>query len=139
MADTYPTPEHGWTCFHCGETFTDYCAALTHFGIDPMADRAGCVEKLTAKDQSLLKKLRKAESRAHLLLRDNVRLEDESLQATLARKRTMGAENERLRVGISDLRAAIHACNRNPIPNSRRIRWRDLCDLLLAARETPDG
>lgn len=21
-SDTYQKPEHGWTCFHCGETFT---------------------------------------------------------------------------------------------------------------------
>lgn len=20
--ETYPMPKHGWTCFHCGETFT---------------------------------------------------------------------------------------------------------------------
>jgi hypothetical protein len=33
---TYPTPEHGWTCFHCGETFpgdmAGYHAARLHFG-----------------------------------------------------------------------------------------------------------
>lgn len=34
--DTYPTPEHGWTCFHCGETFPGTLAgqhdARRHFG-----------------------------------------------------------------------------------------------------------
>lgn len=34
--DTYPTPEHGWTCFHCGETFAGdaagHRAAQLHFG-----------------------------------------------------------------------------------------------------------
>lgn len=34
--DTYPTPEHGWTCFHCGETFpgtmAGQVAARLHFG-----------------------------------------------------------------------------------------------------------
>lgn len=30
--DTYPAPEHGWTCFHCGETFTHPNAARLHFG-----------------------------------------------------------------------------------------------------------
>ena len=35
--DTYPAPEHAWTCFHCGETFTRHQvnAARDHFGIDP--------------------------------------------------------------------------------------------------------
>jgi hypothetical protein len=35
-SDTYPTPEHGWTCFHCGEnfagTFGGQRAARLHFG-----------------------------------------------------------------------------------------------------------
>jgi len=34
--DTYPTPEHGWTCFHCGEHFPGNAggvyAARLHFG-----------------------------------------------------------------------------------------------------------
>lgn len=34
--DTYPTPKHGWTCFHCGETFPGNLAgqraAQLHFG-----------------------------------------------------------------------------------------------------------
>jgi len=35
-SDTYPTPAHGWTCFHCGEnfpgTFGGQRAARLHFG-----------------------------------------------------------------------------------------------------------
>jgi hypothetical protein len=30
--DTYPAPPHGWTCFHCGETFMHPNAARLHFG-----------------------------------------------------------------------------------------------------------
>ncbi len=34
--DTYPTPEHGWICFHCGEhfpgTMAGQCKARLHFG-----------------------------------------------------------------------------------------------------------
>jgi hypothetical protein len=34
--DTYPTPAHGWTCFHCGENFPGTMAgqheARMHFG-----------------------------------------------------------------------------------------------------------
>lgn len=30
--DKYPAPAHGWTCFHCGETFYHATAARLHFG-----------------------------------------------------------------------------------------------------------
>lgn len=30
----FETPKHGWTCFHCNETFTDRWSALNHFGGD---------------------------------------------------------------------------------------------------------
>ena len=32
---TYPAPRHGWTCFHCGETFIDEKKAREHFGETP--------------------------------------------------------------------------------------------------------
>lgn len=32
--DTYEAPVHGWTCFHCGQTFTTYRGAGLHFGKD---------------------------------------------------------------------------------------------------------
>lgn len=36
MSETYPTPAHGWTCFHCGENFPGTLAgqkaAQLHFG-----------------------------------------------------------------------------------------------------------
>lgn len=32
MSDTYPAPAHGWTCFHCGETFTSIAKARDHTG-----------------------------------------------------------------------------------------------------------
>lgn len=31
-AETYDTPRHGWTCFHCGETFRTEAGARLHFG-----------------------------------------------------------------------------------------------------------
>ena len=37
MPETYPTPEHGWVCFHCGEhfpgTMAGYQDARRHFGV----------------------------------------------------------------------------------------------------------
>lgn len=44
-ADTYPTPEHGWVCFHCGEHFPGDIpgsqAARAHFG-DHIAATPAC-------------------------------------------------------------------------------------------------
>jgi hypothetical protein len=38
-------PPHGWTCFHCGETFTNAGSARDHFGGDPDSV-PGCVLKV---------------------------------------------------------------------------------------------
>ena len=37
---TYSKPEHGWTCFHCGQTFTTVGSAQDHFGEYPSAPAA---------------------------------------------------------------------------------------------------
>jgi hypothetical protein len=62
--DTYPTPEHGWTCFHCGETFAPTLdgqrRAQVHFGATP-DENPGCIEKLNAEERSLLRRLRAAQ------------------------------------------------------------------------------
>lgn len=65
MTDTYPAPKHGWTCFHCGETFPPtldgQVRARVHFGTTP--DFApGCIEKLNAEERSLLRRLRSAQA-----------------------------------------------------------------------------
>jgi hypothetical protein len=57
--DTYPMPEHGWTCFHCGETFTTPGAARNHFGFEPASDTA-CRIKIGA-ERGLIMALRRAE------------------------------------------------------------------------------
>ena len=44
-ADTYQAPEHGWTCFHCGETFTTVGGARDHFGTDRWYE-PGCILKV---------------------------------------------------------------------------------------------
>jgi hypothetical protein len=42
---TYTAPPHGWTCFHCGETFTTPRTARDHFGTTP-DEKPGCVLKV---------------------------------------------------------------------------------------------
>ena len=66
MVDTYKQPEHGWTCFHCGETFKKVGAARDHFGtqIDGLA---GCQIK-AGEERGLLMALRKAEAEVEELL-----------------------------------------------------------------------
>lgn len=56
---TYPRPKHGWTCFHCGETFHTVGAARDHFGHDPMAE-PGCRIKV-GEELGLLIELRKSQ------------------------------------------------------------------------------
>jgi hypothetical protein len=65
----YPVPAHGWTCFHCGETFMHERAARDHFGATP--DREpGCVLRLTSEDRSLIRRLRAYEAEVEHLRHD---------------------------------------------------------------------
>lgn len=60
--DTYPAPAHGWTCFHCGETFTTPGSARDHFGADPSA-QPGCIVRVqVGQERGLLVALRQAEA-----------------------------------------------------------------------------
>lgn len=58
--ETYLPPPHGWTCFHCGDTFTTVGAARDHFGGDPLA-LAACQIK-AGEERGLVMALRKAEA-----------------------------------------------------------------------------
>ena len=58
--ETNPYPPHGWTCFHCGETFTTPGLARVHFGADPLA-LPGCRIKV-GDERRLLRELRNAEA-----------------------------------------------------------------------------
>lgn len=55
-------PAHGWTCFHCGETFTQPHAARQHFGYDQGYEPA-CIIKAGA-EKSMVEALRRAEASA---------------------------------------------------------------------------
>lgn len=59
-------PPLGWTCFHCGETFTTPGAARDHFGGDASAEPA-CQIKAGA-ERGLVMALRKAEEQAALAM-----------------------------------------------------------------------
>lgn len=54
--------KEAWTCFHCGETFTDRRCAALHFGADEQSAPA-CRIKAGA-EGSLLRALREAEQQA---------------------------------------------------------------------------
>jgi hypothetical protein len=60
MTQTYVKPEHGWTCFHCGENFTTPGSARDHFGADPLAE-PGCRIR-AGEERGLLMALRRAEA-----------------------------------------------------------------------------
>lgn len=59
--DTYAAPEHGWTCFHCGETFTTVGSARDHFGAAPDATPGCMVRVALGGERGLLSALRRAE------------------------------------------------------------------------------
>lgn len=75
-ADTYPMPAHGWTCFHCGETFRTPGSARIHFGTTP-ASTPGCVIK-AGDEKGLLMALRKAEDARDEFLRQRQRSDEDA-------------------------------------------------------------
>lgn len=58
---TYYRPEHGWTCFHCGETFTSVGSARDHFGATPEAEPGCMIRVQYGEERGLLMALREAE------------------------------------------------------------------------------
>jgi hypothetical protein len=60
---TYLMPTHGWTCFHCGETFTTPNAARWHFGATPDA-KPGCLLKVElGNERGWLARIRELETK----------------------------------------------------------------------------
>lgn len=67
--DTYEPPKHGWTCFHCGETFKTFGSARDHFGADPSAQPGCLIDQVALEEggkpergRGLLVALRKVEA-----------------------------------------------------------------------------
>lgn len=75
-ADTYPMPAHGWTCFHCGETFRTPGSARIHFGTTP-ASTPGCLIK-AGEEKGLLMALRRVEDERDELLKQRQRSDEEA-------------------------------------------------------------
>jgi hypothetical protein len=59
---TYPMPQDGWVCYHCGERFTTWGSAEDHFGKNPH-DTPACIIK-AGDERGLVMELRKAEQAA---------------------------------------------------------------------------
>lgn len=84
-SETYEPPAHGWTCFHCGETFTVWGEARDHFG-ETQGATAGCLiarvplETGAAREvgRGLLMALRKKEAANAALRRENEQLDHEA-------------------------------------------------------------
>lgn len=89
VVGTYPQPKHGWTCFHCGETFRTPGAARDHFGADPLADPACRIK--AGEERGLLMALRKAEADRDALLAERQRLDEDAAQAYMARNEVLRA------------------------------------------------
>ncbi|WP_226018650.1 hypothetical protein [Novosphingobium sp. FKTRR1] len=92
-ADHYTMPAHGWTCFHCGETFKTPGGARDHFGFDPASDPA-CQIKLGA-ERSLLRALRSLEHEHQLLV---VQLHNEGSDALRAWAAAMARHSQQIRL-----------------------------------------
>lgn len=77
MTDTYQAPAHGWTCFHCGETFTTPGSARDHFGAEPSAEPGCMVRVQVGQERGLLVALRKAEQLIAELRANNEQMDHE--------------------------------------------------------------
>ena len=108
-AEHYTAPPGGWTCFHCGETFTTYGLARDHFGFEPSLD-PGCRIK-AGPERGLLYELRRAEGDA---MNAWAALHIESTDAIQAMRRMQDRHARQLTIaeeagyarGLADARAA---------------------------------
>lgn len=69
-----------WTCFHCGETFTNVGSARDHFGGSPMSDPGCFIRVQLGEERGLQMALRKAEEEL-----ERYRAEDSDKDREIAR------------------------------------------------------
>lgn len=119
VSESYAIPEHGWTCFHCGETFTTVGAARDHFGFDPYECEPACRIKLGG-ERGLVMALRKAE-RAYLQAQEALHAESaEGLKALRVaegryRDQIVEAEQSGYDRGLSDGCRSCVQCGAKPL------------------------
>ena len=70
-------PDHGWTCYHCGENFTSTGGARDHFGSTPDAEPGCCIKVRLGGERGLLMALREAESRLASYMEDDSLVQQE--------------------------------------------------------------
>lgn len=81
--DTYQKPAHGWTCFHCGETFTTAGGARDHFGGNHNT-KPGCMIRVQlGNERGLQMALRKAETSLRTIANMTAVLQQENLRELL--------------------------------------------------------
>ena len=89
--DVYKAPQYGWTCFHCGDTFTSVGAARDHFGGNP-DELAACKIKAKGGELALVMLLRKTQ---------------DELAEWIARAMTFSQNNDELEHKIEQLESEI--------------------------------
>ena len=111
-AETYATPEHGWTCFHCGVNFpgtrAGEQAAREHFGhyIDSIP---GCRLRMRGGERSLLRRIRWLE-RKYRTLQHRVSEEDVINRQICEHRQALLREEEKgYARGLDDRRAELLA------------------------------
>jgi hypothetical protein len=87
---SYDSPEHGWTCFHCGETFHTNEGAKLHFG-----------EQAT--DQPRCRKMATEIARLRALLTETGQ---KAIEADKAKRRALAIADERSKENVA-MRAAL--------------------------------
>lgn len=103
---TYQAPPHGWTCFHCGETFTVVGLARDHFGTGPDAV-PGCILKVQlGGERGLLNALRLAEKKIAQHLDEDTPLYQELCQMQARHAQALNdAEEAGYARGLADARS----------------------------------
>jgi len=91
MRATYSKPEGGWTCFHCGETFTTVGSARDHFGGETYSEPGCAIRVQLGEERGLLMALRQAQDEIGTL-----RIENEDLDNDAGMYHSQCAELKRL-------------------------------------------
>lgn len=103
--DTYQPPEHGWTCFHCGETFMHEQPARNHFGAHPFGE-PGCILRMQDGEHGLLRKIRAMERELERYHEEDSDQDREIAALRSAHGRALiGAEEKGYARGLRDARS----------------------------------